>query len=163
MCSSYTIYMHDKYWFKVQCPVGEIIGTVSGKNACMCCWSLQYWHKIAGAVCWIVEAIIGIGYLVSGKNVPAAVSAPLHHYDISCTDFLNIVAIWFQSLESKHHKLVQMFTTQWPFFGPFGPHKEPPKGHSSESGLLPPELVIRWPILTGFGPKYSIWVVTTGM
>ena len=54
-------------------------------------------------------------------------------------------------------------------FWTFEPPWEPPKGrfmsktsrfqapNSLEYGLLAPEMVIRWPKLTKFGPEYPYW------
>ena len=59
-------------------------------------------------------------------------------------------------------------------FGPLGSPLEALKGpfleqtshfeaqNSPESGLMAPEMVIRWPKLAEFGPGYSMVVVTTG-
>ena len=75
---------------------------------------------------------------------------------------------------SKHYIMDQMANVYkvcitLTHFGTFEPPWEPPKGHfmsktsrfqasnSLECGLLAPEMVIRWPKLTKFGPEYPYW------
>ena len=82
--------------------------------------------------------------------------------------------IWFQTPHNGPTGQCLQSRYQWPIFGPLGPPLEALKGplveqtshfeaqNSPKSGLLAPEMVIRWPKLTEFGPGYSMWVVTTG-